>query len=124
MIFEKTFRKRLAMLIGDQTCENFERLTGVNEKLLQQFLNGDSLPSLKTLEKIALNCGVSLGWLIGEEQMPQSSGHKQDAIINASMLDIVQWISEQDSCINYWEILKGKLALEYPDFTEWLKNKK
>lgn len=37
--------------------------------------------------------------------------------------DIADWIEEQDGIINYWEILKGKLALENPEFREWLKKR-
>lgn len=34
---------------------------------------------------------------------------------------IESWVSQQDDGLDYWEILKGKLANESPDFKEWLK---
>ncbi len=124
MIYEKTFRRRLSSLVDDGGSFNFEQKTGVNAKILDQFLSGSVLPTLQTLEQIATATGVSIGWLIGEEQHPQSPVHIKEGVINNSMVDLAQWISEQEDGINYWEVLKSKLALENPEFREWLKKRK
>jgi transcriptional regulator with XRE-family HTH domain len=122
MIHEKTFKERLAILVGERGNKNFERRTGVSEKSLLQYLQGDSLPTLKILEKIAAGNGVSIGWLIGEEAY-LSVDEIQMAPVNHSMEEICQWIAEQHDGINYWEVLKAKLALEYPDFRAWLRER-
>ncbi len=123
MIYEKTFRRRLSALVGDNDNASFEQKTGVNARILEQFLSGSMLPTLQTLEKIAGATGVSIGWLIGEEQHPQSPVHIKEGVINKSMVELAQWISEQEDGINYWEVLKSKLALENPEFRQWLKNR-
>ena len=121
MINERTFRERLNILIGERGNRNFERRTGISENNLRQYLQGDSLPTLKTLEKIAKVNGVSVGWLIGEELQPQPSNGCKEKYPHESMQEISQWIASQHDGINYWEILKAKLAQEYPDFKAWLK---
>lgn len=124
MIHEKTFKERLAVLVGERGCTSFERRTGINEATLRMYLQGDSLPSLKSLEQIASTNGVTVGWLIGEEPHPQLADQFYEEMPDKSMLEIAQWIGEQSDGINYWEVLKAKLALEYPDFRAWLKEKK
>jgi len=122
MIHEKTFKERLAILIGERGSKNFERRTGVSEKNIKQYLQGDSLPTLKILEKIAAGNGVSIGWLIGEEAYLHIE-EMHPASANHTMTEICEWIAEQQDGINYWEVLKAKLALEYPDFRAWLREK-
>ncbi|MDJ0623406.1 MAG: helix-turn-helix transcriptional regulator [Desulfocapsaceae bacterium] len=121
MIHERTFKERLYILIGERGNKSFERRTGISENTLRQYLRGDSLPTLKTLEQIAKANGVSVGWLIGEELQPQVADSCKEKYPNESMQEIAQWIASQHDGINYWEILKAKLAQEYPDFKAWLK---
>ncbi len=35
---------------------------------------------------------------------------------------ITRWIRKQKGGLNYWEIIKGELAIKSPEFREWLKN--
>lgn len=123
MIFEKTFRERLTILIGDSGVQLFSKRTGVSQDIIQKFLHAEALPNLKVLEQLAETNGVTVGWLIGEEQLPQKNDHLLTSCSDASMHDIYQWITEQNDSINYWEVIKAMLAKEYPEFKEWLKDK-
>lgn len=120
MIHEKTFKERLSVLIGDSGKRSFERKTGVNAANIRKYLKGDSLPTLRVLEKIADSNRVSICWLIGEQEHPV--GTCNSPIADKSMQEIAQWISEQNDGINYWEVAKAKLAQDFPEFKEWLKN--
>ena len=123
MIHEKTFKERLTVLVGDRGCASFERRTGISDTTVRQYLQGECLPTLKALEQIAVTNGVTVGWLIGEEPHPQLSDQYYEEMPDKSMLEIAQWIGEQKDGINYWEVLKAKLAIEYPDFKAWLREK-
>lgn len=123
MIHEKLFKERLSILIGERGCQIFVRRTGIHEANIRHYLSGDSLPTLKILEKIAAANGVSVGWLIGEEPHPQLADQIVEQMPSRSMQEIAQWINQQHDGINYWEVLKAKLAQEYPDFHDWLKEK-
>jgi transcriptional regulator with XRE-family HTH domain len=120
MIHEKTFKERLSMLIGDSGKQSFERKTGVSAANIRKYLRGDGLPTLQILGKIANANKVSICWLIGEQEhlAETTFPHKSDR----SMREIAQWISEQNDGISYWEVAKAKLAQEFPEFKEWLKN--
>jgi transcriptional regulator with XRE-family HTH domain len=120
MIHEKTFKERLSMLIGDSGKQSFERKTGVSATNIRKYLKGDGLPTLKILGEIANANRVSIGWLIGEQEHLAETIHPH--MSDRSMRDIAQWISEQNDGISYWEIAKAKLAQEFPEFKEWLKN--
>ena len=102
-------------------CSFRERRPGSRKGILEQYLAGDSLPNLQTLGKIAQASGVSIGWLIGEEQVPDDLEYKKKEIANESLRELIEWIGEQDDGINYWEVLKAKLAMENPQFLNWLE---
>ncbi len=121
MIHEKTFKDRLSILIGERGIQPFVRRTGVSEATINQYLHGESLPTLKILDAIASSNGVTVGWLIGEEPFPQCSESQSTQHANKSMQDIEQWINRQNDGINYWEVIKAKLSQEFPDFKSWLK---
>lgn len=123
MIHEKLFRQRLAILIGEHGYEVFVRRTGVSETSIRHYLSGASLPTLKSLEKIASANGVSIGWLIGEEPHPHFACRTQEQQVSASMQEIAQWINSQEDSINYWEVLKAMLARDFPEFRRWLQEK-
>lgn len=120
MIHEKTFKERLAILIGDSGNQAFERKTGVSAANIRKYLKGDGLPTLKILGNIATANRVSICWLIGEQEQLAETTHTH--ISDRSMHEIAQWISEQNDGIRYWEVAKAKLAQEFPEFKEWLKN--
>ncbi len=121
MIHEKTFKDRLSILIGERGIKPFVRRTGVSETSINQYLQGECLPTLKILESIATANGVSVGWLIGEEPYPQCGENSNHQNAEKSMRQIEQWISKQKDGINYWEVIKAKLSQEFPDFKSWLK---
>lgn len=124
MIFQKTFRDRLSILIGDRGAQYFAIKTGVTEDTILKYINGEALPNLKNLEQIAESNGVTIGWLIGEEHQPQKSCNIISQNSNNSLNEMVEWIGRQKDGIQYWEVLKAYLAREYPDFKTWLKKKR
>lgn len=121
MIHEKTFKDRLSVLIGERGIQPFVRRTGINETTINQYLQGECLPTLKILETIATANGVSVGWLIGEDPIPGCGNNSSQQTENNSMREIEQWINNQNDGINYWEVIKAKLSQEFPDFKSWLK---
>ncbi len=120
MIHEKTFTERLSMLIGRCGNLDFEQKTGISEVNICKYLEGESLPTLQILEKIAVANRVSIGWLIGEEEHPNRNVARESSFPDKSMLEMAEWIREQNDGINYWEVIKAKFAKEYPEFKDWL----
>jgi transcriptional regulator with XRE-family HTH domain len=70
MIEDKSFKVRLAELVGKDSSRTFERRCGVNEASIRNYLKGTSEPTLGNLIKIATACGVSVGWLAAGEGEP------------------------------------------------------
>lgn len=124
MIHKKIFQERLHILIGERGVKPFERKTGISEMCLTQYLSGECLPTLRDLERIAAATGVATGWLIGEDQDPHISPLFHQQTLCKSMQDLAHWISIQQDGINYWEIVKAKMAQEFPEFKNWLKENK
>lgn len=67
MIDKKTFSERLEKAIGDKKTRAFARKCKVDEKIIRNYLDGKSLPTLKTLSKIAEGCGKTIGWFTDDD---------------------------------------------------------
>ncbi len=118
------FTSNLNTIVRKGEILNFSRKCGISEGTIRGYLKGTSSPNVENLLKIATAGHVSAAWLIGEEQ--QSKPKKSATIIHAefsnpSMQEMALWISEQKDGINYWEVAKAKLAMDCPEFKEWLK---
>lgn len=61
------FHSRLNTLIGSESQSSFARRAGVSQAGLNRICNGGE-PGLKTLTSIALAGGVSVAWLVGEDE--------------------------------------------------------
>ncbi|WP_098415221.1 XRE family transcriptional regulator [Vibrio sp. ES.051] len=61
---------------GD-SIRKFASKTDVSEGALRKILKG-SVPNIETAAKIAINCGVSLDWLIMGTENPQEELHRQE----------------------------------------------
>lgn len=60
------FIERLTELMGEEETRPFARRCGMTDTSIRNYLKGTD-PTLKSLIKIAAACGVTVGWLIGEE---------------------------------------------------------
>ena len=69
---EKSFKERLASLIGDSDVKPFARKCGVEEKSIRLYLAGKALPTFKSLLKIAEANVVSVAWLTGETDIKET----------------------------------------------------
>lgn len=79
--------------------------------------------------------GCNRHWLTSGEGGPYASsvepGRETDPVPSGAiylkdpaMLEMAEWVAEQDDGIKYWEVVKAKLAREYPEFREWLKKRR
>jgi SOS-response transcriptional repressor LexA len=72
-----TFPQRLLDLISRRADGKVSRFAGmtdgvVSEALIRKYLTRESLPGLEKLESLAATGGVSVAWLIGQEEMPSA----------------------------------------------------
>ncbi len=113
---------------------------------VSRWLKGKPEPSRSSCIRIASATGCNFEWLwegkgemmayippsgnqvnfnLNQKEMSSENSEKAGTIHphfpNKSMQEITLWINEQDDGINYWEVVKAKLAREFPDFKEWLK---
>lgn len=76
----EAFGKRLNELVGGAgKVKPFAKRCGVSDKGIANYLNGQSLPGLDILAKIAEANNVTIAWLVGE--IDQKTG---DAVVSAS----------------------------------------
>ena len=118
------FTKRVDELRGSGSKNAFAKKCGIKPTTMLGYLNGTSQPNLENLIKISKANGVTISWLAGED-VPKEFPKKTATITpyhpDPSMQELALWINEQDGLVNYWEIAKAKMIIEFPAFREWLK---
>lgn len=117
---ENIFIERLNILRNGLSKNAFAQKCDIKQTTMLGYLNGTSQPNLENLIKISKANNVTIGWLAGEETSKKTTTIHQH-FPDPSMKEMALWINEQNDGINYWEIAKAKLAMEFPEFREWLK---
>lgn len=95
---------------------------GLSQGGIRRYFSGGE-PSRPQLVALAKAGDVSVSWLICGEEHEQPKAKVVPHLPNPSMRELAQWIAEQNDGVNYWEVAKAKMALEYPEFKEWLKKR-
>jgi transcriptional regulator with XRE-family HTH domain len=144
MIADKSFKVRLAELVGKDSSRTFERRCGVNEASIRNYLKGTSEPTLGNLIKIATACGVSVGWLAAGEGEPKQrngiiaatiepgdEGKKARRLAAGARAErrspdlqrLIAWMDEeQEKNPDFGYFLARQLEKTYPSFARYLDN--
>lgn len=79
------FAKRLRMLRGSKTREDFAKLLGINSRSLINYEQGERIPKIDIAELICSKIGVSADWLIsGKGEPPYTGGQSADSLAESS----------------------------------------
>lgn len=70
---KKEFVSRLKKLMGEDSTLRFAKRCGIDEGSMRKYLEGKSLPGLLNAKKIADAEGVSIDWLAGSDNNPNSA---------------------------------------------------
>ena len=87
------------------TQKEYRERLGASEGQLKGWLLGKSEPSISMLKKIARIEGVSVGWLIGEEDTPSESSPASRLASRVSQAD-AQTLAQLEQFYNYLEYQK------------------
>lgn len=118
---DHAFIDRMQILAKNAGSVNaLAKQAGISQSGIRRYFEGGE-PARPQLIALAKASGVSISWLITGEEDPKKTTTIHQHFPNPSMKEMALWISEQDDGINYWEVAKAKLALEFPEFREWLK---
>ena len=119
---DHAFISRMRQLAENAGSVNaLAKQAGISQSGIRRYFEGGE-PARPLIVALAKAGNVSVNWLIsGEEDQPKKTTTIHQHFPNPSMKEMALWINEQDDGINYWEIAKAKLALEFPEFREWLK---
>lgn len=140
---EDTLANRLQDLLSENgiSLEEFALQTSLDRDVFVQWLSGDSQPDSAEVQELAEYFGCPVQWLTtgevgnGGPEAPRGDLVQKGVAVtvdefegvslgaNLAMRDLQLWIGEQDDGINYWEVLKAKLAVEFPEFREWLQQR-
>ncbi len=121
----KTFHKEMAEIyqtrISDSDkVEHEEQVQGNEDK---SFLTKNASHNIIQQTGNRTAQAVQNGNIISQEGKEHHPHEILPHFPNRSMQELAEWINMQDDGINYWEILKGKLAQEFPEFRSWLKKR-
>lgn len=115
---EEKFLENLKALIGASDVKPFARKCGVEEKSIRLYLEGSSLPTFKSILKIAKACDVSVCWLMTGKEGAEDYSEKKE------LSPAEEWLAEiRRSGGNIAEV-NLDLYQEIPEFKEWWDKKR
>lgn len=141
------FGGRLLRLMAINSISEAEILLqlSVDQNTYDKWVTGQVVPSESDVTMLEGYFGCNRRWLASGEGEPyvspvgsgtelgpddEKTGRGNGALTgecslaDPAMQEMAVWIAEQRDGINYWEVVKAKLAREYPEFREWLKKRR
>lgn len=83
-LLKNEINQRLIELAKGETVSGFARKCGIKQTTMSGYINGNSPPTVESLQKIATACNVTVGWLAnGEEPMRPQAEQEVDEVERA-----------------------------------------
>lgn len=138
----QTFGSRLHRLMAVNGISEEEVVvqTSIEHSVFTRWAAGEVQAGASDITVLAEYFGCDEHWLAtgeGEPYLAAAGGDKTaDAqlpvdeppfwatrVSDKALQEIAEWIAEQQDGINYGEVVKARLARDYPEFREWLKKR-
>lgn len=112
MIDKKFFSSQLKIAIGTDDIRAFARRCKIDEKNIRNYLDGESLPTLRTLTKISEGSKKPIGWFTDKENIqPTSSDYCHVPLYNIQ------------AAAGHGSYVDSEYPLDVVAFrTDWIKN--
>lgn len=107
------FKERLEKLMGDMSNTEFAAFLGMSRQTVGFYLNGERIPNILDLKKIAEKCNVSADYLLGLSDAPERTCPATQ-IANTTGLDIEivkDILRKKDN--SYWAFINNLFAEKY-----------